>query len=87
METVLIVFICVGLPMLMIISVTFGKKWLAFKERQLEREAEMTAEKAAQYAAKTARLEQRVAVLERIITDRSAQLGEEIERLRDEPLN
>lgn len=87
METVLIVFICVGMPMLMIMSVTFGKKWLAFKERQLEREAEMTAEKAAQYAAKTERLEQRVATLERILTDRSTSLADEIEGLREKPLN
>ena len=46
-----------------------------------------TAEKAAQYAAKTERLEQRVAVLERILTDRSTNLADEIDRLRDSPLN
>jgi hypothetical protein len=48
---------------------------------------EQTAERAAQYAAKTERLEQRVAVLERILTDRSTHLGDEIERLRDKPVN
>jgi hypothetical protein len=46
-----------------------------------------TAEKAAQYAAQTERLEQRVRVLERIITDRGVDLSDEIERLRDKPLN
>lgn len=63
------------------------KRWLRFKERQLELASSQAAEKAAQYAAKTERLEQRVAVLERILTDRSLHLGDEIERLRDLPLN
>jgi hypothetical protein len=63
------------------------RSWLAFKERQLEQASAQAAEKAAQYAAKTERLEQRVAVLERILTDRSAHLSDEIERLRDQPLN
>lgn len=60
---------------------------LKFKERELEIMGNRTAESAAQYAAKTARLEQRVAVLERLLTDRSAHLADEIERLRDQPLN
>ena len=63
------------------------KTWIKFKERQLELMSAQAAEKAAQYAAKTERLEQRMAVLERIITDRSANLADEIERLRDQPLN
>ena len=61
--------------------------WIKMKERQLEVSSDKAAEKAAQYAAKTERLEQRVAVLERILTDRSAMLGDEIERLRDRPVN
>ncbi len=65
----------------------FGTKWMDMKNRRIEADAALTAEKAAQYAAKTERLEQRVAVLERILTDRSATLGQEIESLRDEPLN
>jgi ABC-type phosphate transport system auxiliary subunit len=73
--------------MLAIIGGVFIKPWLALKQRKMELEAQMVAEKAAQYAAHTDRLEQRVAVLERILTDRSTQLGEEIERLRDAPIN
>jgi len=38
-------------------------------------------------AADNERLKQRVEVLERILTDRSTQLGDEIERLRDRPAN
>ena len=47
----------------------------------------MTAEKAAQYAAQSERLEQRVRVLERIVTDKGIVVAEEIESLRDKPLN
>ncbi|WP_404370068.1 hypothetical protein AB5I39_01080 [Sphingomonas sp. MMS24-J45] len=63
------------------------KPWLALKQRQMELEATMVAEKAAQYAAQTERLEQRVRVLERIITDRGVDLAQEIDSLRDAPLN
>lgn len=76
-----------------IVAIVFGTlsgvlhKWLKLKERQIGIASSEAAEKAAQYAAKTERLEQRVAVLERILTDRSAHLADEIERLRDQPLN
>ena len=46
-----------------------------------------TAEKAAQYAAHNERLEQRVRVLERIVTDKGIDIAEDIEQLRDRPLN
>ena len=61
------------------------KMWLRMKERQMEIQSTQTAEKAAQYAAHTERLEQRVRVLERIATDRGADLSNEIEALRDSP--
>ncbi|MDN4633328.1 hypothetical protein QCD71_17530 [Sphingomonas sp. PsM26] len=73
-----------------IIAVTGGviiRPWLQYKERKLAIEATMVAEKAAQYAAQTERLEQRVRVLERILTDRGVDLSDEIDRLRDTPLN
>ena len=61
--------------------------WLKFKQRQLELTGAQTAEKAAQYAAHTERLEQRVRVLERIVTDKGIELSDEIERLRDDRPN
>jgi hypothetical protein len=61
------------------------KMWMRMKEKQLENQTSMTAEKAAQYAAHTERLEQRVRVLERIITDKGVDLSNEIEALRDQP--
>lgn len=60
----------------------FLRPWFRLKEKQLATEATMVAEKAAQYAAQTERLEQRVRVLERIITDRGHDLAGEIENLR-----
>ena len=77
--------ICCGL--VAIIGGVFVKPWFELQRRKLELEAQMVAEKAAQYAAHTDRLEQRVRVLERIITDRGIALADEIEQLRDAPLN
>ena len=69
------------------IAIAPFKMWLKMKEKQMEIQSTMTAEKSAQYAAHTERLEQRVRVLERIITDKGADLATEIEDLRDRPLN
>jgi uncharacterized Tic20 family protein len=85
----LAVFIPLFALMIPIVAILSGplKRWIDLKEKAMESASAQAAEKAAQYAAKTERLEQRVAVLERIITDRSAGLADEIERLRDQPLN
>lgn len=67
------------------------KMWLRLKERQLEAQSQLTAEKTAQYAAHTERLEARVRVLERIAVDHprhgGVDLSDEIDALRDRPLN
>ena len=60
-------------------------KWLSMKERQIEAMSHEAAHKAAQYAAQTERLEQRVRVLERIVTDKGIDVADEIEKLRHEP--
>lgn len=73
--------ICCGL--LAIFGGVVVRPWFAYQSRKLELEAQMVAEKAAQYAAQTERLEQRVRVLERIATDKGADLSDEIDRLRD----
>lgn len=54
-------------------------KWLAIKERQIQ----AASAEADRYAAMTHKLEERVRVLERIITDRGIQVADEIEMLRD----
>ena len=61
------------------------KRWFDLKERQIAAVTTESAEKAAQYAAHTDRLEQRMRVLERIVTDKGIDVADEIERLRDRP--
>lgn len=78
--------IVVGLPVILGIGSTMFQRWLKHKERMAEALTAQTAEKAAQYAAHTERLEQRMRVLERIVTDRGIALSDEIEQLRDRPL-
>ena len=88
MSPFLIPIFALLIPITALIGNLMVKPWLALRERRMELEASMVAEKAAQYAAHTERLEQRVRVLERIVTDRGQDLAGEIERLRDErPLN
>ena len=79
--------IVVGIPVIGGIWADIHKRKLKFKERELELMSHNTAEKAAQYAAHTERLEQRVRVLERIITDKGVDVADQIEALRDKPLN
>ena len=81
---IFVVFIVVGLPVLLIFGQPFLKRLLEHREKRMEIEARMTAEKAAQYAAQTERLEQRVRVLERIVTDKGIDVADEIEKLRDQ---
>jgi hypothetical protein len=50
---------------------------------QIRATADDTAERAAQYAAKTRELEERVRVLERIVTDKGYDVAAQIEALRD----
>ena len=83
---ILIPICALSIPIVAILSKSV-QRWIEFKERTLQATSSDAAERAAQYAAKTERLEQRVAVLERILTDRSANLAAEVDRLRDTPLN
>ena len=79
--------IVVGIPVIFGIGYAAFEKWLNHKEQMRLLLASETAEKAAQYAAHVERLEQRVRVLERIVTDRGIDVADEIEKLRDAPLN
>jgi hypothetical protein len=72
--------IVVAIPTLLMVYVF--KRWFALREKQLEVDARLTAEKAAQYAASNTELEQRVRVLEQIVTDGGAQTAAQIEALR-----
>ena len=83
MSPFLIPMMALLIPIVAILAKTVFQPWMKIKERQMELASSVAAEKAAQYAAQTERLEQRVRVLERIVTDRGQDLAGEIERLRD----
>lgn len=76
--------IVVGIPVIADLWNKMHKRNTALRQRELDVLGSQTAEKAAQYAAQVERLEQRVRVLERIATDKGAELSDEIELLRDE---
>jgi hypothetical protein len=85
MSPLLIPILGISCGLLAIFAGAIFRPWLKLKERQMELDAHMVAEKAAQYAADKGRLEERVAVLERIITDQGYSLANEIEALRSLP--
>ena len=89
MEPTLLVFffIVVGIPIIAGVGAKMFRDWLAHKREMTQALNAQTAEKSAQYAAHTERLEQRVRVLERIVTDKGIDLAEEIDRLRDDRVN
>jgi len=77
--------ICCGL--VAIFGGVVVRPWIKFQQRKLEVEADLARERASVDAARQERLESRVAVLERIVTDRGLGLADEIDRLREKPLN
>ncbi|HWT13823.1 MAG TPA: hypothetical protein VN231_13805 [Allosphingosinicella sp.] len=79
--------VVVGIPVFAGMGSDMFRRWAKLKEAQLKAMAEANAERSALSAAQTERLEQRVRVLERIVTDKGIVVAEEIERLRDRPLN
>lgn len=77
---VMIALIVIGLPVLTVLWM--GHRFFKFREKKLEVDAMAAAEKAAQYAAHTSELEQRVRVLEQIVTDKGVETASQIEALR-----
>ena len=76
------VFIPILALMIPIIAI-WTKHQQKMAEVQISMTADRTAERAAQYASHTKELEDRVAVLERIVTDRGYDVATQIEALRD----
>jgi energy-converting hydrogenase Eha subunit H len=73
-------FVALLIPAVLLIYII--RRWFSYKEKQLEVQARTTAERAAEYATSNKELEQRVRVLEQIITDGGAQTAAQIEALR-----
>jgi hypothetical protein len=80
-------YMALMIPILGILLGFFGV-WTNHKEKVAKLQTKViateTAEKAAQYASHIQRLEDRVQVLERIVTDRGYDVATQIEALRDQ---
>jgi hypothetical protein len=77
---VMALLITVLLPTIFLLYVF--RRWFSYKEKQLEVNARMAAERSAEYANNNKDLEQRVRVLEQIVTDSGAQTAAQIDALR-----
>ncbi|MBK63298.1 MAG: hypothetical protein CL575_10220 [Altererythrobacter sp.] len=68
----------------MVAFIVWSKNQRALEEKRIEATAAQTAEHTAQHVSRIAELEQRVQVLERIVTDRGYDVATQIEALRDQ---
>ena len=82
---VLAILITVLIPTLFLLYM--ARRFFSYKEKQLEVNAQAAAERAAEYAVSNKELEQRVRVLEQIVTDGGAQTASQIEALRPKRLS
>lgn len=71
-------------PFIMVLGIVWIVKHSKLEEKRIAATASQTAEQAAQYSSRVAELEQRVRVLERIVTDRGYDVATQIEALRDQ---
>ena len=70
-------------PFLMVLGIVWIGSRAKLEKQRLEATASQSAEKAAQYASHIQKLEDRVQVLERIVTDKGYDVATQIEALRD----
>ncbi|KWV94201.1 hypothetical protein [Erythrobacter sp. AP23] len=71
-------------PFIMVLGIIWLVNNRKLEEKRIAATAEASSEKAAQYASRVTELEQRVQVLERIVTDRGYDIATQIEALRDQ---
>jgi phage shock protein B len=71
-------------PFLMVLGIVWITKHSRLEEKRIAATTSQTAEQAAQYASKVQQLEDRIQVLERIVTDRGYDVATQIEALRDQ---
>ncbi len=79
-EAIIIAMIVIGLPVITIL--VMANRFFSFREKKLEIDARLAAEKAAQYASRSLELEQRLRVIEQIVTDGGVHTANQIEALR-----
>ncbi|MGB3166384.1 MAG: hypothetical protein WBA68_06365 [Alteraurantiacibacter sp.] len=82
MEGVLALMIPLA-PFIMVVAIIWLVNNRKLEEKRITATAEASSEKAAQYASRVTELENRVQVLERIVTDRGYDIATQIEALRD----
>lgn len=82
LSEIFFIIFAIGLPVLLIFGRPYLRHWMSMKEKRLEIDSRLAAEKAAQYATTNAELEQRVRVLEQIVTDGGIETAAQIEALR-----
>ena len=70
-------------PFLMVVGIVWVKSHARLEEKRIAATAENSAEKAAQYASRITEMEDRIRVLERIVTDGGYNVASQIEALRD----
>ena len=70
-------------PFLIVVGIVWVKSQARLEEKRIAATAENSAEKAAQYASRIAEMEDRIRVLERIVTDSGYNVASQIEALRD----
>ena len=71
-------------PFIMVVAIVWIGSQRKLEEKRLNATAAQSAEEAARHATQVAKLEQRVQVLERIVTDKGYDVAAQIEALRDE---
>lgn len=76
-------WIWVLIPLAAIMIAPF-RMLMRLKEKQIDAQSNLAAEKSAQYAQHMERFEQRLRVLEQIVTDSGAQTASQIEALREQ---
>jgi hypothetical protein len=77
----------VGIPTVFYAAGKAFATWLSFKQKVLQEAARQAADIAARHVATIERLEHRVGVLERIITESNVATATQINKLRIAPLN
>jgi hypothetical protein len=80
---VMIAFIVIGLPVTVLFALV--SRTMRYREKKLELQTRIAEAEAAKDGARgnVSKLEERVRVLERIVTDRGMDIAHEIEQLRD----
>ena len=70
-------------PFIMVVAIVWIANQRKLEEKRLNATASQSAEEAARHTTQVAELEQRVQVLERIVTDKGYDVAAQIEALRD----